>query len=68
MNISKAIKKEQNKLIKLAKTKGIYENFGQHEFRKLEEKFIDYSDFSKEMRENIILIQAFEEWCYNYCG
>ena len=29
MNINKALTKEQNKLIKIAKSKGLYENFGQ---------------------------------------
>jgi hypothetical protein len=38
MNLDKALTKEQNKLIKIAKTKGLYENFGQKEVRKLEEE------------------------------
>jgi len=68
MNIDKALTREQNKLIQTAKKKGIYENFGQKEVRKLEEKFINISDYSEEMNKNRRLIQMFEEWCMNYCG
>ena len=68
MNIDKAITKEQNNLIKIAKTKGLYENFGQKEVRKLEDKFIDSSDYSEEMNKNRRLLQMFDEWCMNYCG
>lgn len=68
MNIDKVLTREQNKLIKKAKTKGLYENFGQKEVRKLEDKFIDPSDYSEEMNKNRRLIQMFSEWCYNYCG
>jgi len=68
MNINKALTMEQNKLIQTAKKKGIYENFGQKEVRKLEEKFINSSDYSEEMNKNRRLMQMFEEWCMNYCG
>lgn len=66
MNIDKALTKEQNKLIKIAKTKGLYENFGQKEVRKLEDKFIKISDYSEEMNKNRRLIQMFDEWCMIY--
>ena len=68
MEINKALTKEQNKLIAKAKTNGLYENFGQKEVRKLEEKYINCSDYSKEMNEKRRLIQMFDEWCMNYCG
>lgn len=68
MNIDKALTKEQNKLIEIAKTKGLYENFGQKEVRKLEDRFINISNYSEEMNKNRRLIQMFEEWCINYCG
>ena len=68
MNIDTVLTKEQNKLIKIAKTKGLYENFGQKEVRKLEDKFINLSDYSEEMNKNRRLIQMFDEWCMNYCG
>ena len=68
MNINKALTKEQNKLIKIAKSKGLYENFGQKEVRKLEDKFIDISDYTDEMNEKRRLIELFNEWCMNYNG
>lgn len=66
-NCNKAITKEQNKLISLAKTKGLYENFGQKEVRKLEDKFIDTSSYTNEMNQKRNAIQIFDEWCMNYC-
>jgi hypothetical protein len=66
INIERVITREQDKLIKKAKTKGLYEDFGQREVRKLEEKFIDTSDYSEEMNENRRLIQMFNEWCMHY--
>lgn len=68
MNINKAITKEQNKLIKIAKSKGLYENFGQKEVGKLEDKFIDTSDYTDEMNKKRRLIELFNEWCMNYNG
>lgn len=68
MKINIAITKEQNKLIQIAKKKGLYENFGQKEVRKLEEKFINHSDYSQEMNKNRKLIKLFDDWCMNYCG
>lgn len=68
MGIDKVLTREQNKLIKKAKDKGLYENFGQSEVRKLEDKFIDSSDYSNEMNKNRRLIQMFDEWCMNYTG
>ena len=66
MDINKALTKEQNKLIKIAKSKGLYENFGQKEVRKLEDKFIDTSDYTDEMNKKRRLIELFNEWCMNY--
>lgn len=68
MKIETAINREQNKLIKKAKTNGLYENFGQKEVAMLENKFIDHSEYSHEMNKNRKLIQLFDEWCMNYCG
>ena len=68
MKLEAAISRERTKLIKIAKSKGLYENFGQKEVRKLEDKYIDSSDYSEEMNKNRRLIQMFEEWCMNYCG
>ena len=51
MNIGKAIKTTQNKLIKIAKRKGIYEDFGQKEISKLENKYIDISNYTNDMNK-----------------
>jgi len=68
MDIDKALTTEQNRLIKTAKTRGIFENFGEKEVRKLKDKFLHEYDYSLEMNKNRRLIQMFEDWCMNYCG
>lgn len=60
-NLLKDIEKEKNKLIGIAKTKGIYENFGQKEVRKLFSKY-------GETLEKRKLILSFEDWCMNFEG
>jgi len=62
------IKKKKNMLIKRWETKGAYENFGQKEVGKLQDKYIDSSKYTDEMNEVRILIQKFNEWCMNYTG
>tara|TARA_R110001606_G_C14862256_1_gene588667 strand:+ start:82 stop:288 length:207 start_codon:yes stop_codon:yes gene_type:complete len=66
MNINKAIVTAQNKLIKTAKRKGIYDNFGQKEISKLENKYIDISNYTDDMNKNRELIYNFSNWCENY--
>jgi hypothetical protein len=68
MILDKALTREQNKLIKRAADKGLYENFGQKEVRKLEDKFIDISDYTSEMNTKRRLIQIFDDWCMSYTG
>lgn len=55
-------------LIKKAKKKGIYENFGQTEVRKLEDKYSDLKYGSSDEREAYDLIYKFDEWATNYTG
>lgn len=55
--MKKEIDKLKNKLINIAKTKGIYENFGQKEVSYLEDKY----GYTPE-------VASFDEWCMNYCG
>ena len=62
------IKRKQNLLIKKWKTKGAYENFGQKEVGKLEDKYIDGSKYTDEMNEMRRLIQEFQNWCMSYTG
>lgn len=51
-----AIEKAKKSLIAKANKKGIYENFGQKEARKLAD---DFGGYSQE-------VASFEEWCENY--
>ena len=66
MGIDIAIKRQKNKLVKIAKENGLYENFGQKEVRALEEKYIDISVYTQDMNIMRSSIQAFDEWCMNY--
>lgn len=67
-SIEKEITKQQNKLIQEAKKKGIYEEFGKKEVRLIEERYIDSSDYSKEMNERRAQVRRFMNWCMDYCG
>ena len=53
--MQKEIDKAKQSLINKAKSKGLYENFGQKEVRKLQDKF----GYTKEVAE-------FDEWASNY--
>tara|TARA_B110000240_G_scaffold5790_1_gene6388 strand:+ start:930 stop:1133 length:204 start_codon:yes stop_codon:yes gene_type:complete len=66
MILQKAIAKEQDKLINKVRTNGLYENFGQREVRKLEDRFIRSESYTDEMNNNRLLIEGFNEWCMNY--
>ena len=63
MNIEKAIKKAKTKLIREAKTKGLYENFGQREVREIRNMFSLESD-----TKTIKKIKEFDNWCQTYTG
>ena len=66
--IETAIKHEKNKLIAHANLKGIYENFGQKEVRKIQDQYINSSSYTKEMNNNRSLLQNFNNWCMTYNG
>lgn len=66
MNIYKAIQKEQSKLISYAQKNGIYENFGQKEVGKLNDKYINSSSYTDEMNKARQALSQFNEWCMNY--
>ena len=59
------IKKIQTSLIKRAKTKGIWENFGQKEERKLNDTWFFLVYDCIEIRN---MLWAFNNWCMNYTG
>lgn len=63
MNIDKAIRKAKTKLIREAKTKGLYEDFGQREVREIRNMFSLESDATI-----IEKIRAFDNWCQTYTG
>lgn len=66
--IETAIRYEKNRLISIEKKKGIYENFGQNEVRKIEDQYINISSYTDEMNHNRDLLQAFNNWCSTYNG
>jgi len=63
--LAKAIKKEQKKLIRFAKRHGLYEDFGQAEYKRLEDKYIDLYYVDKDIAR---LLDGFFDWCINYDG
>ena len=56
-NIHKEIMKKKRQLLKKAKEKGLWENFGQDEVRKLKDEFPD--------RKYASIINDFDNWCMN---
>ncbi len=54
-NIHKEIMKKKRQLLKKAKEKGLWENFGQDEVHKLEDEFPD--------RKYESIINDFDNWC-----
>ena len=44
---------------------GLYENFGEKEIAELTDKFINSSDYSKEMNLQRSIINDFVNYCYN---
>lgn len=63
--VRKEVEKNKKRLIEKAKKQGIYENFGQSECSKIEDKFdLDFYDLSK--RRACIILQDFEKWCMNF--
>ena len=70
MKLETAIKNTKAKLIAKVQKKGIYENFGQTEVRKLKDKFnyINLCYGSDSERKQADLIMAFDKWCMHYNG
>jgi len=65
-NIFKDIRETKEKLIKRAKAKGIYENFGQKEYAELNDKWgkyaLQFPGSSKAIAEQL---ENFFNWCIN---
>ncbi len=69
-SVMSSIEKVKKSLILKAKSKGIYENFGQKEVRMLKDKF-NYTSLvygSPDERKIANLIDNFDEWCMDYNG
>lgn len=64
----KAVEKTKSQLVAKVQRRGLYENFGQNEVKKLQEKFINISSYTDEMNKARELIQDFNEWCMTYNG
>ena len=64
--VDTAINRARNILIGRANKHGVYENFGQEEVSNIYDKFIDLSDYSKEMNLVRDKINAFDNWCSSY--
>lgn len=62
------INKTKDKLTNKVKKKGIYEDFGQNEIKKLRDKHINISSYTDEMNYKRKLIREFDEWCMRYNG
>ena len=68
--LSTEIAQVKRKLINKAKVKGMYENFGKLEIRKLKDKY-SYSDLvygSQRERRLAGELDSFENWAMSYCG
>lgn len=66
--VKREIEKRKKALIKKAKSKGLWENFGQDQVRALKEKYADYCYGDDEERKAWDLISQFDEWCMYYTG
>lgn len=71
MKIYTAIEHAKQKLVKEAKEKGIYENFGQKEYRDLMDKYDPmYNQTIDVMERNrqLAALDEFSRWCATYTG
>jgi len=69
MKLSTDINNIKKRLIQKAQKKGLYENFGQTEVRKLKDKY-NYNDLrygDQKQRQMAELIESFDKWCMNVC-
>jgi len=64
IKIRKLISRKKETLINKAKTKGVYENFGQKEVREVND-FINKLDYSDRI-PLFPIIDGFNEWCMTY--
>jgi hypothetical protein len=65
-NIFKDVARMKSQLIEKAKKKGIYENFGQKEVRKLKDKYPEYNEYDETGRIIRNQIDNFDDWAMNF--
>jgi hypothetical protein len=61
--LKREIAREKQKLVKIAKSKGLYEDFGQREYSKLEAKYGDLYYTDDDIRTEL---DRFFDWCVNF--
>jgi hypothetical protein len=62
----KAIEREKKTLIERANKNGLWENFGQKELHKLDDKFNYPKYYIHTERDMAIALMNFEQWAINY--
>lgn len=60
--MSTAIRRAKKHLIQLAKSEGLYENFGELEVGHIQSHFINISDYSDEMNARRSELTGFRRW------
>ena len=65
MTVEKAIENYKQRLIRKAKTNGLWENFGQEEVRILQTTYLDHQYLRDGVWDKIM---AFDNWCMDYTG
>ena len=64
--VQSEVNKIKKRLIKKAESGKFYENFGQKEVDKLEDKYIDISSYTVEMNKIRDILTDFRKWARNY--
>jgi len=69
MRLATDINNNKKRLIAKAKKRGLYENFGQTEVRKLKDKYgyndLQYGDTEERLLAS--MLDHFDTWCMNVC-
>ena len=70
MTLTQDISRTKKRLMKKWKRLSPYENFGQKEVSELQDRYyyLDLRYGSPEQKQQAKLIDAFNDWCMNYCG
>jgi hypothetical protein len=61
--LAREIAREKQKLVKIARSKGLYEDFGQKEYGRLMEKYGDLYYANDDVRKEL---DRFFDWCVNF--